>query len=552
MNRILTILFLFISLTIQATTYYIDPAGNNANNGSIGAPLLTLTYACSQVTTSGDIIHVNTGTYIETEQSLLAVGVSIEGEGNTSIIKSHYATSGGDDAYYGFTIYLASTSEGTNGNQHISNIKMDGDNLTAYGAIRVYRRSNVEINNCMLIDFNYCGVSFVGGYSQASEPTIYATGNSFHDNTVTNCSGYFPHGDKNNGEGKGALLICGQQTMLIYNNNLDQTSRAEGYNGYLIKGVGGFLKDVKIYNNIITRESFGGTTWDFALELWNIKGGVEIYDNTITGSVDIVIAEKETYTYATYIHNNTIGQTTLGQSNSAHGILLELSTSDIVIEKNYIKNVCMGIYFQIGGSSRTVNNVGIYYNIFNNIGVSDDGDDYNGRGINWYYDNNTNTVSNINIWNNIFIGHIGTKHNLWGIELPTVGTATYISIRNNIIKDFNGYAAIWGTGGTGITIDHLSIENNDFYNNNYNNLPKYVSLTPTNNITQNNMVSDPLFMSTSDFFLSNDSPLLDAGIKVGLTTDYSSHSIVDDKPDIGAFEYVHLIMKHGGKVIKLH
>ena len=101
---------------VSATTYYIDPSGKNTNNGSSSSPWNTLAYACSKVTTQGDIIHVNAGTYIETSQSELAVGVSIEGVGVTSIIKSHITSAD-------WKIQLLSSSEGTNGNQHISNIK---------------------------------------------------------------------------------------------------------------------------------------------------------------------------------------------------------------------------------------------------------------------------------------------------------------------------------------------------------------------------------------------------------------------------------------------
>ena len=52
------------------------------------SPWKTLAYACSRVKTSGDIIHLNAGTFIETAQSSLAVGVSIEGEGVATVIQS--------------------------------------------------------------------------------------------------------------------------------------------------------------------------------------------------------------------------------------------------------------------------------------------------------------------------------------------------------------------------------------------------------------------------------------------------------------------------------
>ena len=87
---------------------------------------------------AGDIIHVNAGTYNETAQSVLAAGVSIEGAGASSVIHSQVSGTA-------YTIVLSSNSEATNGNQHISNIKMDGNSYAAYGAILVSHRKNVEI-----------------------------------------------------------------------------------------------------------------------------------------------------------------------------------------------------------------------------------------------------------------------------------------------------------------------------------------------------------------------------------------------------------------------
>src|SRR5690606_7327633 len=101
----------FFAVTAKATTYYISTTGNDATgDGSIGSPWKTL-YKATSVVTSGNIIHVNAGTYTETLTSTLAVGVSIEGEGTSSIIKASFST-----VYQ--MIIQAHSSEGTNGNQH--------------------------------------------------------------------------------------------------------------------------------------------------------------------------------------------------------------------------------------------------------------------------------------------------------------------------------------------------------------------------------------------------------------------------------------------------
>jgi hypothetical protein len=93
----IVLILLTISLISSGTTYYVSTAangGSNSNSGSAGSPWLTLHYACESVTSSGNTIHVNAGSFIETEQATVAVGVSIEGAGQGStFIISRYAPS---------------------------------------------------------------------------------------------------------------------------------------------------------------------------------------------------------------------------------------------------------------------------------------------------------------------------------------------------------------------------------------------------------------------------------------------------------------------------
>ena len=523
MRKVFTILLFTISLAAYPATYYIDPSGQDVStrNGSKNAPWKTLAYACSKVKTSGDIIHVNAGTYNETAQSNLAIGVSIEGDGVNSNIISNITK------LNTFTILLSSSSVATDGKQHISNLRMDGNSLTAYGAIRVAYRKNVEIYSCTFVNFNYFGVSYING----EPPSTYATGNKFHDNTVTNCSGYF---DGN----LGSLEIQGQDGMLIYNNNFT-LNRSDGMNGDNIYGVEGYLKNVKIYNNILNKTFVPGTTpWDFSIEFWNCLGGVEIYDNTITGSVDIVNSSRVTSTYSVWIHDNTIGQPELLPNESVRGIVLETNQTDIIIERNLINNVAAGVYFDQIGSARSVTNIFINTNIFTNIGVSDAGENSKGWGIYWTAESYKNhTVNNISICNNLIQGHSGSRSNMWGINLPHIGTTKNVTVRNNIIKDFD-FAPVYTYTQTGSeTIDVLSIENNIFFQTGNNNTPKYTGLTPTNNTTKNNLTSNPVLVSSTDFHLQPGSPAIGKGLKItGITIDYDGKAF-NDPPSIGPYEY---------------
>ena len=91
MKIIFVLFFMMINVVLNATTYYISPAGNDTTGtGASGNPWRSLYKECNSVATAGDIIHINAGTYIETNKCTLANGVSIEGDGVSSIIKSHY------------------------------------------------------------------------------------------------------------------------------------------------------------------------------------------------------------------------------------------------------------------------------------------------------------------------------------------------------------------------------------------------------------------------------------------------------------------------------
>ncbi len=104
-----------------------------------------------------------------------------------------------------FTLVLSSSSQGTNGNQSISLFK-NGGSMNAYAAILVEKRINVSIHHCEFEDFYSRGVMFTGsGFTSDAVPTVYASGNSFHDNSVINCAEYL--GSGKSGWGLGNLEI---------------------------------------------------------------------------------------------------------------------------------------------------------------------------------------------------------------------------------------------------------------------------------------------------------------------------------------------------------
>jgi uncharacterized repeat protein (TIGR02059 family) len=530
MKARLMLLLLVLSSLSHAAIYYIDPSGNDATgSGSLSSPWKTLTYACSHVTTFGDIIHIKAGTYPLTAKVALSAGVSIEGDGVTSIITSSLAGSGSGAAAW--TIQLNS-SMGTNGNQHISNIKMDGLGLTGWGAIGINGRSNVKIYNCTFVDFSEVAIMFNGAGSYiSSAPSTFATGNEFHDNIVTNCASY----RSDSQYGSGNLMIGGQGGLLVYNNTITQTGRAAGLNGYCIKYYSeGYNKGVKIYGNTLTTSPSAGihpsNSWGFVIELWNSIGGIEIYNNQINGCIDLVNSSKGTYTKAFDIHNNLIGWNKVLSciSDGEVGLHFEGNASDIYIYDNHFNYLSMPMYFS-SATGNTLENIYVYYNIFENVGTADGS--YKGWGIR-AEGSGTITYNNWNILNNVFSSYQGgTSSSMWGVSVPQCPNkvSTNITIRNNIIINFD-YAGV-----VCYPANLVSIENNIFYGNGNSNDPRN-STGLTNLTIANNIKKDPGFVSSTDFRLQSGSPAINAGIGVGLTQDYLGNA-VDLMPDIGAYEY---------------
>jgi Right handed beta helix region len=490
-----------------ATTYYISPSGNDATGtGTISNPWKTLKKATATVNAPGDIIHVNPGTYNETLQSFLAVGVSVEGEGTTSIIKS--TISGVNTC----TIDVRS-AEGTNGNQHISGIKMDGNNLTANWAIWVGGRSNVSIHDCTIVDFFNQGVMFGGrqdGY--LAPPAIYATGNKFYNNTVTNCAQYGTGADA---YGRGCLGLGGQTGMLIYNNVITQDSRPGGSNGWPVKYWNdGYLKGCKIYNNTFTKNLHRvGEDWSFALELFNLMG-TEIHHNTIQGSSDFNFqGNKDIYPYTVYFHDNIVTVPAV-QGPVQEGVIIEFDADNFIIENNLFENIAQGVAFYPRGGT-LISNISIRKNLFKNLGcTSTSGYMVGGFGGALGSFN----ISNLQIFNNTAIGSNTGKPDFAIMITGPIISADAVLVRNNIFQNFifTPYIIQNRTLFTNCSFQY----NNHYLNgDNVNLTPTWVTPVtnfPASTIVSNNISVNPMYVGNGDYRLTTGSPMIDAGINVGL------------------------------------
>ena len=505
-------------------THYIDPSGSDSNTGAIGSPWRTLSHACSQVSTSGDIIHVNAGTYMETSQSNLNVGVSIEGVGITSVISSSTLTAEWTP------IVNIQSDPAANGNQEIRYLKFDGHSQAAAMAIWCTGRHNVKIHDNAFTNFNYIAVYLAGiggdegsGDETGTPPTTYVTGAEFYNNTVTNCSAYA------GGYARGALFIGGTSGMLIHDNTIDQSGRAAGTNGWPLKmwGNGGWTKGLKIYNNTLTKNDY--SVWDFAIE-GNFQYGIEIYGNTITGTIDLNSNWSSGYSYGCYIHNNTIGPTTI-QSDPVCGITLEFTQQDVIIEKNLIRNASPPFLFT--PRAKTLTNVTFQYNIC--PGMANIGGMY---GIARAMGDNGWSFNGLNFYNNVFYGST-TNNPDYGIIIDSEGgtyTGNALRIINNIVVNVDTY---WVDLSSAAAVTNLDIENNIIYNCGNSNAPHYTGTPGSGYVYLNNKLGvNPLVTSATNFHLQGGSPAINAGkhLTLSVSTDYDGVTI-GNPPEIGAYEY---------------
>lgn len=514
MSSFLTLLFFKPQEDNPVETYYIDPAGNDTTgDGSIGNPWKTLYKATNTVNSAGAVIHINPGTYIETLTSTLAPEVSIEGEGDTSIIKSSFSV------MYQQILEIISP-EGTNGNQHISNLKFDGQGSTSW-AIQIQGRSNFEIHDCTIVDFAQRGVVW-GGREDNSDnpPLVYATGNKFYNNIVTDCA------DFDGTYGYGCLNIGGQDGMLIYGNTITTSGTTPGWPIKLWND--GHVKGCKIYNNTLSRPPFPyqvngeNNYFDFAIELFN-QQGIEIYGNTIEGSIDLNYQTKGSYPYSAYIHDNIIGR----DSAAAHcetGIWLEFDSEYLTIENNTFKNCSQPIMFSLRPTN-FMNYITIQKNLCYGIGKTDGTKQGAAIGI-IVNDDSTNYSANVwNIYNNTFIAITGANSPFYGISIPGGNSSTNVKINNNIVENFDYLNMNCDYGGH---VDGLEIRNNVQYNNGSGNAVNFDNGSPSNYTNSGNINLDPL-LDVSYHPTVPTSPCINAGINVGLPYNGAA-------PDIGYYE----------------
>jgi uncharacterized protein (TIGR02145 family) len=503
--------------------YYIRTDGSDSNTGlanTAGGACKTLASVCGKATAVGDVINVGVGTFIESQLCVLRPGVSIVGAGVTSIIKSHVAnTDGANDGL----IELYSSTQNYAGNQSISNIKLDGDALQGGGAIYIYRRGNVSIHDCTIVDFKYCGVVFDNELSWVS-PGTFAVSNSLYNNIITNCHG---------SGGGGNVRLTSQATFSMYGNTIDGRTRGM-QNSVTFSN----CKAITINNNTFyTLDTRPSGNWNFSFEVWDSWGGIEFHHNNFLGGGTMDLGGhytyKGAYAFGISVHDNNFTIASRQPYTPEECIAITSESwqrlEDVWIYNNRITNFASGIQVTFGAQAGGVaQNYYIFNNIFEGMGYTD-----RSAYVIGFVDQNVAVTSytNINIINNVIVS--GANPGI-AIRYDVMGSNTNINIKNNIVSGAFSPAVRFAVADYGGTFTNLAVTNNIFFgvgaNYSWVGIPSQGTLSPVS-------ASNPNFVSATDFHLKAGSAAIGYGTTVANVTNDLAGNAYANPRSVGVYEY---------------
>ena len=192
------LLILSLGQALQAATnYYVATTGNNADPGTIAQPFLTIKYAISQAS-SGDIINVAAGNYIEAGQILIDKDLSIIGDDKTTTFVYPNANTLSNGAW----ILVDPTID-----FNLSKFTLDGTGWLIYYGIKHQGSGTIDDCNIKEIKYNESGPEYGGtAILIQSTATVNVTNTAFtqigrNGILADQCLGTY---DNNTYTGKGA------------------------------------------------------------------------------------------------------------------------------------------------------------------------------------------------------------------------------------------------------------------------------------------------------------------------------------------------------------
>jgi gliding motility-associated-like protein len=486
-----------------ATVFFVSLSGNDGGDGTQANPWRTLKHAVSKVAPNQNhTIRILAGTFVEGGAVNVPAGVHIEGAGtDQTIIKSaasfYYNPETPGFGTDKFLINLSSSSA-LDGNQTLKGFTVDGDGKRLHGGIYVYNRNNVIIQAVKVQYTNFCGIWLWNVKNSAIK-----------DVKLLNCSW------GSTAWAAGALNLGGIDKVEIAGLNVDENA------GYGIKALGASgnkISYLKIHDSRISVIPNGkwnnGSAPNISIELWSVDlVGCEIYDCYVDNHISLV---HDTFfppagLKTIRVHHNVID---IGSRAGGNGYGLELTVNNAEVDHNYFLKGKYGIANWAGKCA----NWDIHHNVFYGISNFYPGETLRSQ---------TTGFHNVRYYNNT-VELVGTQ--TANVISSYGGASDRLEIKNNLIINSNtGYS--WFPNKLLLLENGASVSGLQVQNNLHQNLP--IGTVAGNYL--NNITSDPKIAKAGNrpdkyYFPLAGSPLIDAGINIGLP--FSGLA-----PDIGAYEY---------------
>jgi uncharacterized repeat protein (TIGR02059 family) len=493
MKKVLFILLSFVSVAVNATTYYVSISGNDSNNGTTtSTPWKTLQYAETHATAPGDIIALKKGdvwstatvlaiTHGGSSGNLITWDGSLWGTGANAIISSSGNRTDPNNAIVNFI---------TSGCHYVAfkNITVDGNNTSCFGLVIGYiGMSSYSQNNEHDIIIDGCSILNIGNGSTYRIAFLCATWNNNISNiTIQHC----------------VLDGSDDEQLSFYCGRSDENATPANCN------------NVYIGYNTMTN--------------WGRRGQSTGYGMQINNKTTNVIIEHNTLTTGPKGHGNAFQL----ESNEPKAGWFP---TGVVFRYNKVTSSINNAWAGIiqGGQAMSAD---FYYNLF--ISTATGNGSASGGGFSgWVNYNVPYTGAVFNFSNNVFYTKSGNciynemntsgimrlKNNIFFSEAPAGAAPALLDYFGNITTHSNNL--YYRSAGA----NELKVQSNGTYYYNSTNVKGWETTA---------QVGDPLTTDApgGNFHLLGGSPAIGAGISVpGILADYDGVT-VKTPPSIGAFE----------------
>lgn len=517
-NKILNLFIIFLLLLsykeVFATNYYVNPSsGNNTNDGlSTSTPWQTLVYSESRLV-AGDTLYLDNGTYIENSGSgylLLtkdgSVGLPITYQAinpRMAIIKASSTGAGIraihlNSAYY--RTFNGLVFDGKSNNSYaLSESSATSSHVVINDSVFKNAGFGVSCNNCSI----YNSSAENNTSRDFSLDSVVESNVQLNNLSFSTTSGY---GIELKNSIVGVTISnlnvsnYNQSTALIYVNNSNNNT----------------ISSSTLIGSGVVAIIINGTS------NYNLVNNISI-NTSNTGGYGIVVG-SDVVSQGINTSNNTIRNVNITNPTGTNHAVIFGGGANNILENSYIITGGYGIVDKGTRGSIIRNNIinsttgtlnvaypkgatGSYY--YNNILRKN-----SASGISFYMDSNSPTSStNIILKNNIIIS-------------GATNTGLYVTdLNQTFLGNYNNYV----NTGTAFSVGGIT----------YSTLSAWKSASTTQEI--NSIDSIPLFINnnysqSSDYLPTQLSPIIDAGVNVGLLTDKLGNPIYGT-PDIGAYEY---------------